>query len=235
MTPNSPDFSGNRLLAKLSPNELSRLAPHLKIVPLDFNQVVYDAGLEMESAHFPLEGMLSAILMTDEGDGIEVATVGSEGMFGLTPFARAKRSPYRVLVQGAGQAAQISLDTLREESERNAHLRDLMDRYSIAFLFQVSQSVACNGLHSIERRCCRWLLLSADRMKSDDLALTHEFLALMLGCRRATVTDVLQTLQQRGLIKTGRGRIHLTDRAQVEATSCECYRAVNDEYERLFA
>src|SRR5688572_11620768 len=176
-----PALAGNRLLHRLQPRDVDSLQSHLKVVPLEFGSVLYDAQQPIDSAYFPTSGILSAVAVMDDGDGIEVATIGNEGMFGMPAFVEPEFSPYRVLVQGAGLAVRIPLDILKAELNRNGPLRDVVNRYHAAYLFQVSQCVACNGLHSVERRICRWLLMTHDRLGVDELPLTHEFLALMLG------------------------------------------------------
>ena len=181
-----------------------------------------------------MRDILSAVAVMDDGDGIEVATIGNEGMLGMPAFVEPESRPIASSSRERARSCAFRWTCSRNELNRNGPLRDVVNRYHAAFLIQVSQCVACNGLHSVERRCCRWLLMSHDRLGVDELPLTHEFLALMLGVRRASVTEVLQPLQQRGLLKSSRGKITIVDRRGLEAASCECYQTVRQEYDRLF-
>lgn len=233
MSESSSHLLANRVLARVKADDLQDIVPFFERVPLEFGAIFLEARAPIEHAFFPVSGILSAIAVMEDGDGIEVATIGSEGMLGIPGFVEFDISPYRVIVQGAGVAYRIRTDMLRQQMKRSESLHDAVSRYQAAFLFQVSQCVACNGLHSIERRCCRWMLMSHDRLGTDELPLTHEFLALMLGTRRASVTEVLQPLQQRGLIKSARGKITIVDRPGLEAESCECYATVQKEFRRL--
>jgi Crp-like helix-turn-helix domain len=168
-----------------------------------------------------------------DGNAIEVATIGREGLVGHYGFG-GKTSPHRVVVQVGDGGHRIASRVLQEEALKDGPLKDLLAGYHVAFMAQVSQSVACNGLHRLEQRCCRWLLMTRDRVGSDDLRLTHEFLAMMLGARRASITEALRPLQEEGLVKSHRGRVAILDGAGLEARSCECYFVVRDEYDRLF-
>lgn len=164
---------------------------------------------------------------------IEVATIGREGGAGLPTFVKSQASPHRVFCQVPGEVLRIELELLQKAAQQEGPLRSLLFSYQAAFLFQISQSVACNGTHVLEERCCRWLLMTHDRVDGDEIELTHEFLAAMLGVRRSSVTETLQALKAKGLIDYGRGKITILDRAAMEEGSCECYRAVIDEYDRL--
>jgi CRP-like cAMP-binding protein len=226
--------SANRLLALLPPVDYQRLLPRLHAVSLVPSQLIYKARSPMDYVYFPTTSMVSAMTIMDNGDAIEVATIGNEGMTGLTTFIGGETSPYELIVQVPGDALRMNADVLRQEASKDGALRRLLVLYNTAFSTQVSYSVACNGLHKVEQRCCRWLLMTADRVGSDQLPLTHQFLAIMLGVRRSSVTEVLKPLQDRGLLRNGRGVIHITNRPGLEALSCECYRAVGDEFARLF-
>ena len=227
-----PGGRGNRLLARLPEAEYRRLLPHLEPVELKVDSVLYEAHGPIDYAYFPRGAALSALVVMRDGNLIEVATVGSEGLVGHYGFG-GTISPHRVVVQIGGGGYRIASRALQEEATTDGPLKDLLTRYSVAFMAQVSQSVACNGLHRLEQRCCRWLLMSRDRVGSNDLRLTHEYPALMLGARRASVTDALQPLQEAGLLRSRRGRITILDGAGLEARSCECYFVVRDEYDRL--
>ncbi len=234
--PITPSFPtpANRLLALLPPADYQRLSPRLHAVPLPDKRVLYNARSPIDYVYFPSDCMISAMTRMEDGSAIEVATIGNEGMAGLTAFVGGESSPNEVMVQVGGDGLRMSADVLRDECSRDGPLRRLLVHYNTAYATQVSYSVACNGLHKVEQRCCRWLLMTADRVGSDVLPLTHEFLGVMLGVRRSSVTDVLQPLQERGLIQNTRGEIRVVNRPGLEATSCECYRAVKDEFARLF-
>ena len=222
----------NRFLARLPEAEYRRLLPLLEPVELEVGQVLYEARGPIDYAYFPTGAVLSALTVMRDGNAIEVATVGHEGLVGHYGFG-GKTSPHKVIAQVAGEALRIASRSLHEVAATDGPLKDLLTAYHIAFMAQVSQSVACNGLHRLEQRCCRWLLMSRDRVGSDDIRLTHEYLAMMLGARRASVTDALQPLQEAGLVRCERGRIVILDGAGLEARSCECYAVVRDEYDRL--
>ncbi len=225
---------GNRLLELLPRGDYQRLSGRLQAVTLNLRQLLYKAKAKIDFVYFPLSGIVSAMTVMRDGAAIEVATIGNEGMAGLTAFVGGESSPYEVMVQVEGNALRLSAESLKDELKRAGALQRLLIRYDTAFSMQVSYSVACNGLHKVEQRCCRWLLMCQDRVGSDVLPLTHEFLAIMLGVRRSSVTEVLQPLQKRGLVRNQRGKIHLLDRAGLEASSCECYQTVKDEFARLF-
>ena len=225
--------SGNKLLARLPPAVYERLLPHLTPLPLQFKQVLYGVRSAVDHAYFPLRGVLSALTVMKDGRAIEVATIGNEGMIGLPASIEAKNSPNKVLVQIAGDGLRIKASMLMDETRQSEPLRRLLALYQSAFMSQLSQSVACNGLHSVQKRCCRWLLITHDRLASNEVPLTHEFLAIMLGARRSSVTEVLQPLQEQGLVHNARGVITILDRAGLEAACCECYRSVADEFHRL--
>ncbi len=229
-----PALPENQLLARLPQGEYQRLLPHLEAVPLAFKQVLYRARSSIDYAYFPNRGVTSALTIMEDGSAIEVATVGNEGVVGMLAFLGAKTSPNEVIVQVEGDGLRMPAEALHEEASRDGPLRRLLVLYQVAFHTQVSQSVACNGLHSVQKRCCRWLLMTHDRVQADVMPLTHEFLAVMLGVQRSSVTEVLQPLQEQGLIRNSRGRITVVDRAGLEAASCECYRSVKDEFDRLF-
>ncbi len=224
---------GNRLLAHLSDGGYRRLLPYLQPVALKFEQVLYEVGSPIDCAYFITSGIVSALTLMEDGSAIEVATIGNEGLVALPAFLGVKTSPHRILVQHPGDALRMPTDVLLEQAGRDESLRRLLSLYHTAFLMQVSQSVACNGLHTVKQRCCRWILMARDRVPSDELLLTHEFLAMMLGVRRSTVTEVLHPLQEEGLIDYSRGKITILDRGRLEGVACECYRVVKNEFDRL--
>jgi CRP-like cAMP-binding protein len=222
----------NRFLARLPDAEYRRLLLLLEPVELGLGQVLYEARGPIEHAYFPTDAVLSALTVMRDGDAIEVATVGHEGLVGHYGFG-GKTSPHKVVAQVPGGAVRIPSRALHEAAVADGPIKDLLTAYHVAFMAQVSQSVACNGLHRLEQRCCRWLLMSRDRVGSDEIKLTHEYLAMMLGARRASVTDALRPLQEAGLVRCERGVIVILDGAGLEARSCECYSVVRDEYRRL--
>jgi CRP-like cAMP-binding protein len=229
----SSGTDGNRLLHALSRRRPRRFVETMRRVSLKVEQVLYEAGARIEYVYFPVDCVLSAVSVMQDGTMIEVATVGNEGGVGLPPVLQPGISPNRVFAQIAGDAVRIDAALLKAEADRDPELNDLLVRYGLAFFAQVSRSVACNGLHNLEQRCCRWLLMTHDRLPADEVPLTHEFLGIMLGVRRAGVTEALKSLKAEGLIDYRRGIIRIKNRPGLEARSCECYQAVIEEYKRL--
>jgi CRP-like cAMP-binding protein len=229
----SLSMSGNKLLARLGPGDLDRLRGQMSSVKFDQGQILYEARAAIEYAYFPTRGTLSAVVIMGDGGMIEVATVGNEGLVGSPVPDATVVSPHRLFVQVPGEGLRIERIRLEREAQNTPALQRLLTLYHSAYLFQVSQSVACNGLHSLTQRCCRWLLMTHDRNDGDTFPLTHEFLAVMLGVRRSSVTEALLVLQEKSLVSGTRGKITITNRAGLEAESCECYAAVAAEYDRL--
>jgi len=229
----TPASRSNRLLAYLPPDILRRFQTHLQRVPLEAKHVLYEARAPIDYVYFPIHGTLSAVNVMEDGSVIEVATVGREGAVGMGVIVGADTSLNRIFVQLSGEALRVKASSLKQAVEREELLGRLLRLYLSAFFNQVSQSVACNGLHPVLKRCCRWLLMTHDGAIGDEMKMTHEFLAVMLGVRRPGVTEVVQLLAKRGLIHHHRGVITIVDRKGLEAASCECYRSVKDEYERL--
>ncbi|WP_164100553.1 Crp/Fnr family transcriptional regulator [Candidatus Laterigemmans baculatus] len=225
-----PVPQANRLLARLPPQEYQRLAPHLSLVTMRLHEVLYDFQSLIEYIYFPLQSILSALTVMRDGRSIEIANIGREGAAGLAVLTGAARSPNRMIVQFADGALRIRAEVLRKIVDRDGPLRTSLLEHQAHYFVQVSQAVACNGLHSIEKRCCRWLLMTHDRLDTDVLPLTHEFLAMMLGVRRAGITEVLRTLQEKKLIKCSRGKITIRDRSGLEKQACECYQIIKQEY-----
>lgn len=228
-----PAQPANQLLARLPPAEYSRLSPLLESVPLDHKQIICRVRAPVSHVYFPETGMVSAMTIMNDGSAIEVATIGNEGMAGLTALIGDGGSPNEMMVQVPGRALRMRADRLKEESRRDGPLRSILVLYNTAFAVQVSYSVACNGLHTVQKRCCRWLLMTHDRVGDNVLPLTHEFLAIMLGVRRASITEVLRPLQRQGMVRNRRGKIEIVDRDALESHSCECYRSIKQEFERL--
>ena len=196
-------------------------------------QVLCEPGDRLHYAFFPDSCVISIVNLMREGRAIEVGTVGREGMSVLAPLFGVDFSPHRIQVQVPGTALRVKIATLRETSAPGTPLWNVLSRYSVAFAMQLMQSVACAKFHSVDERCCRWLLATHDRVLSDRIPLTHEFLALMLGTRRTSVSQVLKKLQDRGAIRYRRGTIEIIDRAALEARSCECHATVAGMYRRI--
>ena len=223
----------NRLLAKLSKVVQERLKPHLRAIELKSGDVLYEVHGEIEFAYFPTIGTLSAVVVMRGGAMIEVATIGNEGGVGLLTVDSETRSPHRVFCQVFGEALRIDANILETKAAKEPEIRKALNAYQAAFMFQVTQSAACNGLHLIQQRCARWLLMTLDRVPGNEIELTHEILAIRLGVRRPGVSGILAGFQNEGLIAYHRGKIVVLDRSGLEAVSCECYHAIRTEYDLL--
>ena len=223
----------NRLLRALSPDVYDRVLSHLEPVELRHRHVVWEPNEPIETIYFPRTGVISVLVVLDKESSVEAATIGREGVVGLPVALGAERTASRCIAQIPGSAARISSETFREQLDAEPELARLILRYGQALIEQTSQSVACNARHSMDERCARWLLMSHDRVGSDQFSLTHEFLAMMLGVRRASVTVAAGMLQQAGLIRYTRGKITVLDRARLEEASCECYRVVKTKADEL--
>lgn len=228
-----PGPGENRLLSRLSKATLKRLLPQLEPVEFAVNHTLYEARAAIDTVYFPTRGVLSAMTVMPDGHAIEVGNIGREGVAGAYVFLGKAWSPNRLIVQVQGEGLRMTAADLQKAAESDPTLRDKLLRYHSVYLAQISQSVACNGLHQIQQRCCRWLLMTHDRVGHDEFDLTHEFLAIMLGVRRSSVTQVLQGLKEQGLIDYSWGSIRILKRKSLEAACCECYRLVEEEYERL--
>jgi CRP-like cAMP-binding protein len=222
----------NRLLVALPRDEHDRLLPHLEKVPLPLKDILYEANGPIAHVYFPLTGVVSLVIM-DGGFTLEVGIIGNEGMVGTPLFLGADRSPTRAIAQIPGEALRMDAKVFHKEMGRGGPLYGLVQRYTQAMINQISQSIVCNHRHSVEKRMCRWLLMSHNRVGADEFLLTHEFLAQMLGVCRPTVTIVAGALQKEGLISYHRGRITVLDRKGLEAACCECYEVVAKELDRL--
>ena len=223
----------NHLLRGLPPEDYQWLLPRLRPERLRLKQVLIEPDTPIEAVHFVRTGVGSMLATEQEGGEIEVGTIGNEGLVGLPVVFGAESSAYRVLVQIAGDAWRLPADDFRQAMDERPAVRRRVLRYAHAFSDQMAQSVACNRLHTIEERCARWLLMTHDRVDGDTFELTHEFLAVMLGVRRAGVTVALGALQQAGLIRNVRGRIEVLDRAGLMAAACGCYAVTRASYRRL--
>lgn len=224
----------NRLLDAMPQVLSEKLAPALKIVSLQLGDRLHEPGEEIRHLYFPLNCVLSITIAMSDGATAETGLVGNREVLGVNAFMGGRETTQTTyIVQHAGSALKIDARILREEFDHNQDLRDVMLRYTQAFIAQVSQTTACNSLHRIDQRLARWLLEVHDRVEGDELALTQEFIADMLGVRRAGVTQTAQKLQENGLIRYQRGRVHVVDRAGLEGCSCECFHTLKEEYDRL--
>lgn len=227
--------SPNLILASLPQNIFSALEPHLKQVTLALGDVVAETGEPVRAVYFPFNGVISLVVAMQVGEMIETAMVGRDGVVNGTAALDSKVSFHRGIIQVAGTAATINPDTLRTLAREFEPLQSLLIRHEQVLFAQAQQSAACNAGHTVEARMCRWLLRMRDLMQSDELKLTQEFLAQMLGVRRTSVSLTAGTLQRAGLIKYRRGNIHLLEIEQLKENACECYETVKANYGRLLS
>jgi len=226
-------ITGNDLLAALPPEDLERIAPRLEVVSMALGDVLYESGLKLRYVYFPTTAIVSMLHVLANGSSAEIAVVGREGVLGIALFMGGETTPSRAVVQSAGLSFRMKAQHLKDEFARFGPLMQLLLRYTQALITQMSQTAACNRHHSVDQQLCRWLLLSLDRLSSNQLAMTQELIANMLGVRREGVTEAAGKLQDAGLIVYRRGRITVLDRRGLEARSCECYQVVKAEYDRL--
>jgi CRP-like cAMP-binding protein len=227
------DQPANRLLSLLPRRDYERLRPHLHRVPLEYRQSLYRAHKPIGFVYFIETGVGSLVNTMANGEASEVGTIGNEGMVGLPLVFGDDRAPTSVYIQVPGIGLGMKASQFNKELARSASMRTVMLHYAHAFFNQVAQSAACNQFHSIEQRCCRWMLMTHDRMKSDDFLLTQEFLAMMLGVQRTGVTIAAGALQRAGLIRYKRGNVTIIDRRGLISCSCECYGVSKREFDRL--
>ena len=223
----------NKLLAALPPDIYLRLQPQLELVPLQLGAPVYEAGAKQAYVYFPTDSIVSLLYVMVDGSSAEIAVVGNEGLVGISLFMGGETTPSRAVVQSAGEAYRLRSQRLKQEFEHGGALQHLLLRYTQALITQMAQTAVCNRHHSIEQQLCRWLLLSADRLPTNELAMTQDLIANMLGVRREGVTEAAGNLQDAGLIRYMRGHITLLDRPKLENRVCECYAVVKNEYDRL--
>lgn len=226
-------FIKNRLLAALPSEEYKRLLPDLESVYLPHKQVIYEANELIKYVYFPTDAVISLINLMENGADVEVGTIGKEGMLGIPVFLAGDRSFNQAIAQIPGNAVRMKADVFKHNITPDSPLYKLLQRYTQALFSQIFQSVSCNGLHSVEKRCCRWLLITQDRVEGNQFPLTQEFLACMLGVRRASVNEVCSLLQKAGFISYSRGSVTILNRQALENTSCACYAIVNAEFNRL--
>jgi CRP-like cAMP-binding protein len=223
----------NQLLRSLEEDQFERLLPHMHVMRLPQGRVLYEAGATVNNLYFPNNGMISLLSMNGDGTTIEVGMVGNEGVVGIPIVMRVNTTPCEAMVQLPSDVIKIKGEIIKAEFDRNDQLKDLLLRYTYLLLTQISQSVVCNRFHTIEKRLCRWLLIAHDRVNSDNLRLTQEIIAHMLGISRTGVTAAAGALQKAGFIRYSRGQIVLLDRKAMEAFSCECYQITKVEFERF--
>jgi len=223
----------NHLLDALPSSDYERLAPHLELIPMKLGDVLYESGVQLSYVYFPTTSILSLLYVMEDGASAEIAIVGNEGILGISLFMGGETTPSRAVVQSAGHAFRLKAELLKNEFGRFGPTMHLLLRYTQALITQMAQTAVCNRHHSVDQQLCRWLLLSLDRLQTNELSMTQELIANMLGVRREGVTEAAGKLQDVGLISYRRGRISVLDRPGLEARSCECYQVVKTEFDRL--
>ena len=227
------DPTQNRLLALLPADEYQRLRPHLLPVSFSLGEIVYEFGAQLDYVFFPTTTIISLLYTTESGSSAEMGLTGNDGVVGIALFMGGGTMPNRGVVQSAGNAFKLKARILKDEFAMGGSFQRLLLRYTQALITQISQTAVCNRLHSVEQQLCRWLLLSHDRLNTNELVMTQELIADMLGVRREGVTVAAGRLQDDGAISYVRGHIQILDREKLEQTVCECYRVVKGEVERL--
>jgi CRP-like cAMP-binding protein len=230
-TPQSPNQ--NYLLAALPTAEFERIAPHLELVAMPLGEVLYESSGQLQHVYFPTTAIVSMHYVMENGASSEIAGVGNEGVLGISLFMGGNTTPSRAIVQTAGHGYQLKARLLMEEFNRGGVMQHLLLRYTQALMTQVSQTAVCNRHHAVEQQLCRWLLLTLDRLPSNELTMTQELIASMLGVRREGITEAAGHLQQAGFIRYRRGHITVLDRSGLESRVCECYAVVKNEHDRL--
>jgi len=223
----------NHLLDALPAGDYERVASHLELIPMALGDVLYESGAKLRHVYFPTTSIVSLLYVMEDGASAEIAIVGNEGILGISLFMGGDTTPSRAIVQSAGHGFRLRADLLKDEFERFGPTMHLLLRYTQALLTQMAQTAVCNRHHSVDKQLCRWLLLSLDRLASNELSMTQELIANMLGVRREGVTEAAGKLQAAGLIRYHRGQITVLDRPGLEARSCECYQVVKTEFDRL--
>lgn len=228
-----PDPQQNHLLAALSPAERERVYSNLQLVSMPLGKVLYESGDVQRHVYFPTDCIVSLLHVLEDGASAEIAIVGNEGVIGVALFMGGETTPSRAVVQSAGHAYRLVGQQLKDEFHRNGEMHLLLLRYTQALIIQMAQTAVCNRHHSVDQHLCRWLLLSLDRLSSNQLTMTQELIADMLGVRREGVTEAAGKLQKLGVIRYARGQFTVLDRPQLEQLSCECYGVVKKETDRL--
>ena len=228
-----PDPQKNHLLAHIPPAALERWRPQLERVDMPLGQVLYEAGNTLSHVYFPTTAIVSLLYVMQNGASTEISVVGREGIVGISLFMGGDSTPSRAVVQSAGEGYRLHGDAIQEEFERGGPVMHLLLRYTQALITQMAQTAVCNRHHTVDQQLCRWLLLNLDRLQTNELVMTQELIANMLGVRREGVTETALKLQQANLIRYVRGRITVLDRPGLEKRACECYGVVRKEYDRL--
>ncbi len=223
----------NQLLAALPSIDYQRILMHLYPVSLTIKQLLYEENSPIDHVYFPLSCVASQVVKMQNGDSVEIATIGSEGLVGLPAVLGDDQTPLTVFVQIEGQALRMRTSDMQEEMARAGPLLKIVLRYTEALFIQVAQGSACSRLHLVQQRCARWILATHDRIGRDEFTLTQEFLCQMLGVRRATVSEAASSLQEAGLIRYSRGKMTIVDREKLKKFSCECYGVIQTAYQRL--
>jgi CRP-like cAMP-binding protein len=223
----------NHLLAALPADEYARLLPDLELTPMPLGRVVYESGGQLSHVHFPTTCIVSLLYVMEGGASAEIAIAGNEGLIGISLFMGGESTPSRAVVQSEGYGYRLKASVLKKEFALGGPLQYLALRYTQALITQMAQTAVCNRHHSLDQQLCRWLLLSLDRMETNDLVMTQELIANMLGVRREGVTEAAGHLQEAGLIQYSRGHITVLDRVGLEHRVCECYAVVKKEFTRL--
>jgi CRP-like cAMP-binding protein len=223
----------NHLLAALPAAEYERIAPHLELVSMPLAEVLYESGKQLSHVYFPTTSIVSLLYVMEDGASAEIAVVGNEGILGIALFMGGESTPSRAVVQSAGEGYRLKAQLLKTEFNLSGPTLHLLLRYTQSLITQMAQTAVCNRHHSVDQQLCRWLLLSLDRLQSNELIMTQELISDMLGVRREGVTDAAGNLQAAGLISYRRGHITVLDRPGLEKRSCECYEVVKRETDRL--
>jgi CRP-like cAMP-binding protein len=231
--PEFDDPRQNRLLAALPEPEWTQWRPHLEVVELTLGQVLSEPDSKFTHVYFPTSAIISLLYLTADGDSAELAVVGHEGLLGVAVFMGGETTRSRAIVQSAGCAVRLDGHVILQEFKRAGPVMQLLLRYTQALITQMSQTAVCNRYHTVEQQLCRWLLLSLDRLRSNELVMTQELIANMLGVRREGVTEAAGRLHKTGILQYQRGRITVLDRSELEKRTCECYGVVKKEYDRL--
>jgi CRP-like cAMP-binding protein len=231
--PPDKDPRANRLLAVLPDAEWQRWLPQLEWVTLPLGLVLYESGRPLSHVYFPTTAIISMLYVMEDGASAEIAVVGREGVLGISLFMGGETTPSRAVVQSGGEGFRLRASVVKEEFSKSHAVMYLLLRYTQALITQMAQTAVCNRHHALDQQLCRWLLLSLDRLQGNDLVMTQELIANMLGVRREGVTEAALKLQELGLIRYARGHVTVLDRAALEQRTCECYEVVKREYDRL--
>jgi CRP-like cAMP-binding protein len=229
----APTPHQNHLLDALPASDYDRLASHVEHLELKLGDVLYESGARMRYVYFPTTAIISLLYVMKDGASAEIAIVGNEGVLGISLFMGGETTPSRAVVQSAGYAYRMKAQFLKDEFGRFGPFMQLMLRYTQALITQMAQTAVCNRHHSVDKQLCRWLLLSLDRLASNQLTMTQELIANMLGVRREGVTEAAGKLQKAGVVNYRRGRITVLDRSRLQSLACECYQVVKKEFDRL--